>query len=128
MTIILKSGATLSTTGGTDSTFTRNGINPDFKDLSIIDERLRPSMTVTNKVSVASAQAPDGYTQSRTSLIIRVPKTLANSKITINTIRLEIAYDPQTTDAERENLLEYACQAGIVTALKDAFKYGILPS
>jgi len=53
----------------------------------------------------ASSGAPGGTTQERSSLIVRVPLTLANDAKTTNSLRISLSVDPETTEADRLDLM-----------------------
>lgn len=68
--------------------------------------------TIDAKVSVpkVSASSPGGWSQARSSGVYKKPKVLSNGKTTINTISVAIAFDPETTDAEKQELLDIGAQ------------------
>jgi hypothetical protein len=43
-------------------------------------------------------------------MLFKQPKVLANGNKTTNTVKVEVSYDPETTDAEIEALCECAAQ------------------
>lgn len=57
-----------------------------------------------------SATSPSGYTQPRSTLVVKRPKVLLNEQITMNTVRLTLATDVETTDAEKEDLVRVVAQ------------------
>jgi hypothetical protein len=73
-------------------------------------ELLRTEVVASVKAPKVSVSAPNGYTQSRTSIFFKVPKLLANGKTTVNTFELKGAFDPETTDAERATVRNMAIQ------------------
>lgn len=60
----------------------------------------RHTFEFSSKDPVANASAPGGWTQSRSVLLIKQPYTLANGNRTVNTLRIELAVDPEVTAAE----------------------------
>jgi len=74
------------------------------------DFRLRRTIDVNVKAPSVNANSPNGYTQARVSFLFKKPKLLANGKVTVNTARLEFAYDVETTQAEVQELLDIAAQ------------------
>lgn len=54
--------------------------------------------------------APNGYTQQRRTANLRVPKTLANGKLTYATVTVSISSDIEHTDAEVDTLRAYGAQ------------------
>jgi len=105
-------GATSSQAGGSATTFSSLGPVSAGKailaDLAATDFKLRKSLEATVKAFKASVSAIAGYTQQRNQILVKVPKLLANGKYTINTVKVELAYDPETTAAERQILLDLA--------------------
>jgi len=70
----------------------------------------RTSMTFKAKPPVISVGAPNGYTQARSSVILRMPKVLANENHTVNTVRIELSTDLETSSVEIRELLRIAGQ------------------
>jgi hypothetical protein len=54
------------------------------------------------------ASAPNGYTQGRNSVVIKSPLGLDNDERTVNTVRIEVACDYETTAAEKLTLRNLA--------------------
>jgi hypothetical protein len=102
-------------TGGTALAFASSGlvdgVNPLFVSADT-DFRTRRTLTISAKPAKPSPSAPNGYTQLRMSAIYRKPKTLANGKITVNTLKAEMAYDVETTQAEIQELVDILAQLG----------------
>nr|APG77057.1 hypothetical protein [Beihai levi-like virus 13] len=79
----------------------------EFINQSKIDFSVRdPRVLVT---------APNGYTQARSMVSIRIPLLLDNGKVTINTLRLELSVDHEMTDSEIAKLLAYGSQILVVS-------------
>jgi hypothetical protein len=108
---ILEDGV-VATTGGTSKSLTVLGTNLEETDVywggTTFADRL--SATFSTKQPKLSSTSPGGYTQGRAKVIFRTPKTLANGAVTVNTMTIEFAFDPQTTDAEKARILSYASQ------------------
>lgn len=112
-TAVVKTGATHAPTGGTDLTFADFGTVGSSIALYVpadTDMRLRRTVNGNFKVAKPNASSPNGYTQARAALTFKKPKLLANGKITVNTIQVSIAYDWETTDAEKQELLDVGAQ------------------
>jgi len=95
---------TVSATGGTSTTLLSKGENGEthkvlFNDGSAFVSQKTFEFSV--KEPRVSASAPSGYTQARSSVILKFPKILADGSRTVNTLRLELSTDINTTDAER---------------------------
>lgn len=104
-------GATFSPTGGTATSFVSLGQSEGKNKLFIDDGSsliLRKTVLATSKTPVPNASAPNGYTQQRSTIVIHQPKLLANGEYTVNTMRLEVAYDPESTGSEVAELFELA--------------------
>jgi len=106
---VVLTGATASQTGGSNVTFTYIGENKDgamiFADLTATDFRLRMSLELKVRNFAPDAGKPNGFTQQRQSYVLKIPKLLTNGSVTINTVKGEIAYDPETSAAERVTLI-----------------------
>lgn len=73
---------------------------------------LQKQFEVTAKSPVPLASAPNGYSQQRAKVYFKSPKLLANGNYTVNTVSVEIAYDPETTASEIAALREIASIIG----------------
>lgn len=98
---ILKDG-TLAATGGTATAFTRiSGDNVSalcvFDGTSILS---RTEATMSRKSPKVNAGSPDGYTQARRTIVIKIPRTLASGALTYDTWRVESARSVETTAAQ----------------------------
>lgn len=106
--------SSIAPTGGTALTFTSAGVTKsgslELYVAADTDLRLRRTITASVKTPTVNAGSPNGYTQARASLIFRKPKLLDNGKITVNTARIEFAYDPETTQTEIQELADVAAQ------------------
>lgn len=122
-------GGTLSVAGGSALTFSSFGSSPGVVELGVpadTDFRLRRTATCQYKAPRVSKDAPNGYTQARAIATYRKPKLLANGKYTVNTIQVSIQYDPETTDAEKQELMDVAAQFGFDADFVSFFKSGSL--
>jgi hypothetical protein len=54
----------------------------------------------TVKEPTVSANAPGGYTQARTLLLLKFPRVLDNGNRTVDTLRVELSVDPEATSSE----------------------------
>lgn len=109
-------GATYAPTGGSATSFVSLGQTDGSNRLYIDDGAsliLRKTMLATTRPPVANASAPNGYTQQRSSLVFHLPKLLANGNYTTNTVRIEVAFDPETTEAERDLMRELIAHVGV---------------
>lgn len=113
-TAVLKTGATLSTTGGSDITWASSGIQNGRNELYVAadtDLRTRREASCTVSVPKPKSDAPGGYTQARASVQFKYPKILANGNRTVNTVTITVAYDPETSAADVLVMQNVAAQA-----------------
>lgn len=106
-------GTTISTSGGTATTFLDGGDDLDSHQVTLDDSSEfidATSVSFTVKRPKVQVTAPNGYTQKRASVVIGRPLALDNDNRTVNTFRLELAVDPETTSAEIASLRELAAQ------------------
>lgn len=97
-------GATFSPTGGTATSLVLMSNGNDeataFIAAAGVTPLTRTDLTFQAKPSKVSASAPGGFTQGRASAKLTVPKVLANLKRTLNSAKVEMSIDPETTPAE----------------------------
>jgi len=120
-------GATWAPTGGSATSLVSLGSNPGENKLFIDDGSgliLRKTILATSKPPVASASAPNGYTQQRTAVVLHFPLLLDNGSYTTNTLKVEIAFDPETTAAEIASMREWLSFLGDETDFDDLFNEG----
>jgi len=100
-------GATWPSTGGSAVDLLSKGSTLDTNNLYLDDGStilMQTAVSVSNKSPVVSANAPNGYTQQRSKVFFKVPLLLDNGEITVNTVSIEIACDPETDSSERDAL------------------------
>jgi hypothetical protein len=111
---IIKEGATtVAATGGTDVTLVSLGIQGNKNTLSFsTDTNLATRRTVefSVKPTASSTTAPGGMTMARNSIVLRTPKALVDLSKAVNTVKIEVSYHPETTQAEVEQMCETAAQ------------------
>lgn len=106
-------GGTVSTTGGTSTALKSLGQSGNTHSAYLDgsgSELDRKSYDFTSKASKPKADAPNGYTQNRRNVVIKHPLALDNGKSTVNTLQITLSCDPETTDAERQVLIDDAMQ------------------
>lgn len=108
---VLKDG-TVSATGGTAKTLTSLGADLNQHDLFLdgTDIRTRTELVATTSKPKVKTSAPNGYTQQRSQMYLKVPLELDNGDRTVNTVQITFACDIETTDAEKDTILSYAAQ------------------
>lgn len=122
-TSVILVGGVSSSTGGTSTSFivkdSGNGAKKVLLDdgSEFIDST---QITFSTKEPVPNSGSPNGYTQQRSTIKAVVPLTLDNGGRTTNTVTVNLSYDPETSDTEKEALIELGAQLLIQAAL-DAF-------
>jgi len=109
---VLKDG-TVGTTGGTATGFITKGIALGIYEAIIDDSSeflTQSTVTFTTKDPKVNAGSPNGYTQARSQVTLKVPLELDNGEHTVNTLRIELSCDHEATDAEIESMLVYGAQ------------------
>lgn len=109
---ILKDGV-VATTGGTATGMIDKGGTLEkwegiLDDGSEFISQSVCSFTIKDpKVNIGS---PNGYTQARSTVTLKVPLLLDNGSYTVNTLSIQLAVDHETTDAEISTMLVYGAQ------------------
>jgi hypothetical protein len=121
---LLKDG-TIAASAGTSVSLQSLGKNLSeqkvyFDGSSVLD---RSSADFSVKVPKVKADAPSGYTQARSTVFIRVPKTLPDGSVTFNTVTITVAADVASTASDVDRLRSYGAQA-LAAADFDAFWQG----
>lgn len=101
-------GATLTPSGGTATAFESSGISGQVNKLfasADTDLRTRREIVCSVKEPKVQAAAPNGYTQARGMATLKFPLELDNGNITINQLKIELAYDVETTQTEIDTYL-----------------------
>lgn len=97
----INAGATISATGGTAVSYTPNGVTiPNgiqLIDAAITDYRVRPTLTLRNKLPVLDSLGV--YSKDRKSCLLVEPILLASGKVVFNLIRIEREIHPETPAA-----------------------------
>lgn len=120
-------GTNNAPTGGSSLVLTavrNDGVTVELVNLAQADSRLRQSLVFGPvRPSKPSASAPNGVTQLRIPFRIRVPKLLANGKITdAMNVMGEVFYDVEATDAEKQQGLDIVHAFALNSAVKSLFK------
>jgi len=76
------------------------------------DTDSRTRRTIETKVTLPRPDVtkPNGYTQCRNSATFKRPIILANGKVTVNTVQIIMAYDVETSDVEKNMLIDIGGQ------------------
>lgn len=118
-------GSTIAGTGGTAVNWSKMGQVGNKVTLAVTsdpDLRSRRTMDVVAKQPSVSNGAPNGYTQARVTKVYKQPLVLENGSQTVNTVRLEIAYDVETSAAELQELLDQGAQMAFNSDLSSVDK------
>lgn len=118
-------GGTTSSTGGTSTGFivkgdTQGEAKVILDDGSAFIDSTQIAFTVRDPV--VNSSSPNGYTQQRSSVSVLVPLALDNDNYTTNSVKVSISCDPETTDAEKDALIEMAAQLLRGSAFDDFWK------
>lgn len=125
----IATGGTISVAGGSAVAFTMTKNSGNVVESSVTadtDFRLRRKGIFKAVSPVKDASAPNGYTQQKNIALFVKPKLLANGKYTNNTIQLSLFFDPETTAAEKQELLDFASQCAFDSDLTSFMKDGSL--
>lgn len=109
-------GASYAPTGGTATAMVSLGQSGDSNKLFIDDNAdliLRKTCLATSKAPVPNSGAPNGYTQQRSTIVFHVPMLLDNGNYTTNTVKIEVAFDPEADSSERGFLRELIAHCGV---------------
>lgn len=109
----VSSGATVAPTGGSALAFEGSGPRGNSHTIyatADTDLRSRREVVVTTRNPKPLASAPNGYSQARCQMTLKSPLALDNGSQTVNTVRIEFSYDPETTHTEIEELRILAAQ------------------
>lgn len=104
---------TVATTGGTATDLLLKN-QSGLEVVTILDDSsefiLNKKITFSVKEPKVSAGAPNGYTQQRCNAVLQVPRILDNGNRTVDTLRIELACDHETSDAEIQSMLVTGAQ------------------
>lgn len=112
-TLTTLSGSTIAGTGGTAVTWNKMnqvGNKVSLAVTSDADLRVRRTMDVTAKSPTVNPGAPNGYTQARVVKVYKAPLLLDNGAITVNTVKVEVAYDVESSASEIQDLVDVGAQ------------------
>jgi len=121
----LLEGATITPTGGSALAF-KPMFNPQGGSVKVTcstdtDLRTRRTIDVSVKEPKVSVGAPNGYTQARVASYAKVPFTLDNGSVTTCTVKCELAYDSEMTQAEILELRKLGAQIFIDGDMDDTY-------
>jgi hypothetical protein len=104
--IVKKDATSLSVTGGTDQTFSPDGVQVSggihLADMAEADIRIRRQLTIKNKASALNADGT--WSKDRRSITLVSPITLTSGKTSFPLIRIEVESHPENTAAARLDL------------------------
>lgn len=127
--VTIKSGATLSVTGGTDLAFVATQNTGSAAVLAVsADTDLRIRRKVTLKTTPAKPQGgtPSGYTQQRSEIAYHEPRLLATGVVATDTIRMSPAFDVATSDADKAEMIKRFGQFLLNADMIALMKLGIM--
>lgn len=108
----VSTGGTLSVAGGSALAFSLESINAAKVIVGVVADafNLRRRLTFSSTQPKVNAASPGGYTQAKNLAVYERPITLADGKVTNNTISVSIWFHPETTDAVKTEMLDVAAQ------------------
>lgn len=111
--MILKKTATCSVTGGTDVTYTPDGTTvangASVVNAAGTDFRTRESVVVRNR-KPSYTPSSKTWTKDKKSVVLQIPKILADGSVVNNLIRIEREVHPESTAAEALELNNQGAQ------------------
>jgi len=124
----IKTGGTLSVTGGTDVTFADVGTTtPNALTTQVnSDADYRTRRKIAYKVRNATIQADGSYSKVKRTATITSPFILANGTTTFNVMRIELDIHPEAEATLRANLLAFGAQLLFDTDATDFWSVGSL--
>jgi hypothetical protein len=109
MSINIKdSTVTVSETGGTAVVYAlvqSDGNRHYYQVVADADKRTRRTCMVMITPPKPLSSAPNGYSQQRVAVTFREPMLLANGKITVNSVKFELAADVEASTASITRLV-----------------------
>lgn len=110
----IKTGATaIAPTGGSDLVYTALKTGLDTVTAAVVadtDFRTRRTAEFTARAPKPQSSAPNGYTQVRNNVVLKFPRLLANGAISVDTVRIEVSSDVETSAANRLDMRYLAAQ------------------
>jgi hypothetical protein len=91
---------------------------PDFLD--------RWKLTFKVKDPKPSTSNPSGYTQQRSEVLVRVPKTLANGELTYDTFSITCSTSVETTTSDKDYMRGVVSQIVLIADFDDFWNNGSL--
>lgn len=119
-TLGLLASSTVAASGGTALPFTSVGGSENKNRLvadSDTDLRTQRSIDFSVRRPHVQASAPNGFTQARSILTMKVPLALDNGGTTVNTVQISMSTDVETSVAEKDELRALAAQCVIDSEL-----------
>lgn len=109
---LAKDPTSIVTSGGTAKSLTSIGNDAKTRQTFFdgTDFLTRSNLNFEVRLPRTDGGAPGGYTQQRSIVVLKSPKVLANDEKTFNTLTINVGYDPETTDAEKDTMLAYGAQ------------------
>jgi len=116
---------TVATTGGTATGVitkggTLNQLNVILDNSAEFINQTKIEFTV--REPVVNPSAPNGYTQARSAVRMLAPLSLDNTNRTINSLKIELSVDHETTDAEIQSYLVAGAQFLVDSDFSDFWK------
>ena len=110
---VVTTPTSITVSGGTALAFSQSGQVQNGVVLTPVgdtDFRTRRRITCKIQHPKTLASAPNGYSQARCNAEFTVPIILANGRYTFNAISVQLRYDVETSDVQKQALLDMAAQ------------------
>lgn len=110
---VVKSGATIAPTGGSDLTFADSGSNGSLIVLNVPADTtfaLRRTMQGSYKMPIRNKALPGGFSHAKANLAFRVPKLLADGTYDYGQVKISVDYPQEVDDAFKTELLVIGAQ------------------
>lgn len=120
----LRVGGTLSSTGGTLTSVQSKGTTLNTTRVIVDDgDSLADQSEIRFSVKEprADESAPNGYTQARCNFTLYRPVTPTDGQRTLNSVSVSLSYDPHSTDAQVQELLNMAAETMVDTETQNFF-------
>jgi len=111
-TAVIKTGATMAPTGGSDLTFADYGSTGNSVQLTVPADNFitRRSIVGSYKAPVRQASQPGGYTRAKANLAMRTPIQLADLSHDYLQVKIAFEFPQEATDAQKTEALVCGCQ------------------
>jgi len=117
----LQIGSTVSAVGGTLVPFIEQKQEGNVRHFTVASDPLLTRRNLKLKIvePTVNKSSPSGYTQSRGTITVQKPVILTNGERTVISVQLVLSTDMETSDTEKEELLDYIAETISSGELRD---------